>query len=110
MEKATEKQVRKVEWLRKAILEHENRYQGEYEYKDFTVTERGFQRQDGSWYPMVAVLAEVGRKNDEGTMAAVYSRTTRIISIGPRGGMTLLNAKDGKKKVKGMFLILESTR
>lgn len=45
----------------------------------------------------VALTLEVGMVGDEGTMASIYCRDRRVLVIGPRGGLTLLNAKDESK-------------
>lgn len=50
----------------------------------------------------VALTLEVGMVGDEGTMASIYCRDRRVLVIGPRGGLTLLNAKD-KSKNTGWF-------
>ena len=93
MEKATKAQLAQVEWLREQVLLHDGYgYSAEHEYKSFEVEERGFEGYHG-YKPFVTVSTEVGRKGDEGTMAEIFARTRRLISIGPRGGMHLLNTK-----------------
>lgn len=37
-----------------------------------------------------------GRKNDAGTMAAVFGRKHRLLSIGPRGGLASASIKPGR--------------
>lgn len=91
MEKATKAQLAQVEWLREKVLLHDG-YSDEYEYKSFEVEERGFEGYRG-YKPFVIVSTQVGHKGDEGTMAQIFARTRRLIWIGPRGGMHLLNTK-----------------
>ena len=74
--------------MTKAILENDGLHSPDYEYKQFEVTESDY---PGS--KLVFLHTVVGRKNDEGTYAAVFARRTRLIAIGPRGGLHLLNAK-----------------
>lgn len=61
-----------------------------YEYKYFNV--------EVSTYGTVWVTCEVGLKEDEGTLAQLYARTYRLISVGKRGKCTLHNAKGKRKK------------
>ena len=46
------------------------------------------------------LLVVLGMVGDEGTMASVFCRNRRHIAIGPRGGLTLFNAKN-KSEAKG---------
>ena len=46
----------------------------------------------------VFVTVEYGYAGDERTLGCVYSRDRRYISIGPKGGCTLLNALRKKDK------------
>lgn len=80
----TTKQRQQVEWLKRAILWNDGlrEYQSEHQYKRFDVEESG-----GNVY----VTTEVGRIGDEGTFAEVWARTNRIVRIGTRGGMQLVN-------------------
>lgn len=85
----TKQQQQAVEWLRREILLNDGlgkNHVDRHEYKVFEVTAY----ED---IKTIFVFARVGRKNDEGTMAEVFARTTRHIAIGPRGGMQLLNSK-----------------
>ena len=72
----------------------------DYEYKKWEV-----KPQDG----FVSLLAEVGMKGDEGTMAAVYCRECRHVFIGLKGGLTLANAKDPTES-KGLHNVLYAAR
>lgn len=47
------------------------------------------------------VTIEAGLVGDEGTLAGVFCRDRRHISIGRRGGVTLLNPKRGKRGPRG---------
>jgi len=40
----------------------------------------------------VFLFAEIGKKNDEHTMASIFCREKRHICVGPNGGVSLLNA------------------
>jgi len=92
----TAKQRRVIERLRHDLIaidgggEH---YRDRYEFKRFEikVSER----------KLVFVTTTVGSKTDEGTWGMI-SRTNRHILVGPRGGVELLNAKEGKK-VRGYW-------
>lgn len=52
--------------------------------------------------PLTFVVVEFGRPNDEGTLAAIFARDYRHVTIGGRGGLTLNNAK-AKSKSRGWF-------
>lgn len=60
-----------------------NGYPGTHEYKLFKVELLD--------WGVVQILTEVGRKSDEGTMAAIFCRTRRQIFVGRKGGLTLCN-------------------
>lgn len=63
-----------------------------YEFKEWTVEE-------GEYF--VNVVLEVGRKGDEGTMAAIVCRDRAQFFIGKRGGITYpmsKTCKNGKHK------------
>jgi hypothetical protein len=62
-----------------------------YEYKEWEVTEQG---------RMVFVYSIVGSKTDEGTAAEFLCRTRRHISITHRGRVTLMNARDMRRKAR----------
>ena len=71
-----------------------------YEFKDFK-TEVVFSYTGGR--PLaVMLITTMGMKDDEGSMASVLCRQTRIIMVGKRGGCKLLNAKR-KTQSKGLF-------
>ena len=92
----TKAQNKAVEFLRRRlILDHE----GEYEYKRFEVKNtEGF----------VTLASAVGRKNDESTFAFLYQEN-RLIAIGTKGGLRLLNAKNPKESV-GLHNVLFAER
>jgi len=98
----TERQKHKVEWLRDRVLEHDGHGDG-YEYKKFEL--HGFTDSSLVW-----VISEVGKEGDEDTMASVFCRTMRHIMIGPRGGMTLVNAAPGQGRVHGQKVTYYLTR
>jgi len=88
----TTTQEKRIEELRQAILLSDGLGEAHvdgHEYKRFEVTDHEC--------GLVFVLAEVGRKDDEGTMASIYARTRRHICIGRRGGLKLLNARKGER-------------
>lgn len=71
--------------------------EGKYELKEFTVSENKY---------FVSVVAEVGMKNDEGTLASILCRNRVHLYIGQRGGMTYPMTKNGKhyrKRFNGYF-------
>lgn len=69
----------------------------QYEFKKLTTTTL-----DGG---TVQVFTEVGRKGDEGTMAAIFARTRRIFLISSHGGLfNYIDGPGGKTiKVTGFF-------
>lgn len=67
--------------LKRDILAHD-RHGENYEYKRWDINDN---------QTHVYLIATVGMKKDEGTMAEVFARTTRHICIGPNGGTKLLN-------------------
>ena len=94
----TDKQREMVDWLREQILFHDGlRNTDEHEYKSFDI--------NTEYSSFVAVSTVVGQKGDEGTMASVFCRTRRNITVGPRGGMTLLNTARYDKKTKKMIRV-----
>ena len=85
----TKQQQRIIDRLKHDILLHDGlgvEHVEHHEYKRFEVRE-------SETSSLVFVLTEVGRKGDEGTLAAITCRTTRHICIYKRGGTRLLNAK-----------------
>jgi hypothetical protein len=64
-----------------------------YEFKQFDIT-WGL---SNSFY----VVAEIGRKGDEGSMASIICRDRWHIAVGPRGGLTNMNAARYSKRRKG---------
>lgn len=80
----TASQETALEWLKGEILQHDGhgRTEGTYEYKTWDLINEGH---------YLLLTTEVGRKGDEGTMGAVLARTRRLIRIGRRGGLRLVN-------------------
>jgi len=95
--KKTQAQEKALEWLKREIMKHDSHNNPERcEFKKWEVTLTD--------YGKVYLVSEVGGKDDEGTMAAVFARSYRLIWIGPRGGLKLVNAAkyvdDGKAALK----------
>lgn len=61
-----------------------------YEFKEFTVEDTD--------YGTVIVYSVTGLKEDEGTLASVFGRTTRHIFIGKRGGLKCPKWDSKRKK------------
>lgn len=92
----TDTQRRVVYSLARKILESGGlgeRHMAGYEFKQFEIT-WGVRN---SFY----LVAEVGRKGDEGSMASIICRDRWHIAVGPRGGCTNLNAARYSKRRKG---------
>lgn len=68
------------------------------EIKDINISSRGRH---------TYVSVTIGSEGDEGTMLSVIGRDHRHFSIGPQGGLTLLNAKN-KRKNKGRFHVVHA--
>ena len=82
-------QEKKVEWIRNNVVNEFSFGKDGYELKQFEIRE----------YPtFVAVVAEVGMVNDEGTMAAVFCRNRVHVYVGKRGGLSYpaTNKRTGK--------------
>lgn len=81
------KQAKVVEQLKTAILAN-NTYSVDNpaEVKKCEITENEF---------FVGLFIEVGRPNDENTMASIHCRETRHIFIGKRGGVSLASVANG---------------
>lgn len=77
-----------------------------YEFKKFTVEMLG----DGYAARKLWVQTETGRKNDEGTMAEILARDSRLFTVGKGGRIELKNQKDGKKRVRGEYAFFELVR
>lgn len=96
----TSSQQRKVDALRRhfeqemAKSPRTEEFSG-YELKQFEVT-------PSERTSLVFLRVVVGLVGDEGTMAAVFARDDRLIAIGPRGALHLLNAKY-KTRSRGWF-------
>lgn len=87
---ATPSQRAAVEYLRREIILHDGSRAnpGEYEYKRFQLTTT---TNPNLGLILVFVDSVVGLKGDEGTHAELYGRTHRLIKIGKRGGLKLMN-------------------
>lgn len=89
-----------ISFIKETVLDNDSHgYKHTHEYKKFEVKllEWG----------TVQVLTEVGGKNDEGTMAAIFCRVRRQIFVGRKGGLTLCNparfVKDEDGRAKKVF-------
>lgn len=96
----TRSQEMKIEYLRKEAEKMMNEYHREGEIKRFEVEDCG---------SFISVIVEVGGKNDEGTMAAIFCREDAHIFIGKRGAMTFpvwdtKNKKQVRRKFIGLWL------
>lgn len=97
----TEAQKRVIDRLRAELpFAYDSTHKGGYELKKFEIEERP---------TYIAVNTVVGLKNDEGTAAAMLSRDNRLITIGPRGAVELLNAKK-KSARRGWHNVLFAER
>lgn len=98
----TKSQERVIERIRTEVLKtfDFSNGKGEYEYKQFEVHDCKY---------FIAVVAEVGRINDEGTLASMLCRNRVHLFIGKRGAITYpVNTKDGKvirKPFKGYWKV-----
>lgn len=89
----THKQVRQLAWLKTELLARSGS-PDRHEYKIWQVQPLGI----GG---IIVLLAEVGMIDDAGAIAAIFARDRRQISIGPNGGMRLLNTANGHKQRAG---------
>jgi len=103
------RQAETLEWLRKEILRHDGLQDvtDNYEYKFWEISYGDHVDRRG--HRLVFLVSEVGRKNDEGTMAEIYARRHRHICIGAKGGVTLLNAKR-RDQAKGHWVTYALTK
>ena len=87
----TAAQSKAIERIKAAVADR-NSYgdPANYEFKKVEV-------KDLDW-GAVSMVTEFGRKGDEGTYAALICRDYRHFFIGPKGGITMVSAKDGKKR------------
>jgi len=77
----TPSQKKAVEWFKREFFDYNSHVTKEdYEYKEWEVQDHD--------YGMVSIVAEVGMKNDEGTMAAVFCRARKHVFIGKKGGFS----------------------
>jgi hypothetical protein len=98
----TPKQKHIIKKLKEDIIVRDGcgkRHCKDYEYKEFSLEDLG---------GTIRLFSQVGLKNDEGTMASIYGRTTRHIFIRKGGGLELANAKD-KNKSRGYFNVVYGT-
>lgn len=91
----TKTQERILPKLVEAIMKEANEGGTRYECKSLRVSQFNGSR-------LVFLNIEVGMIGDENTMASIFCRDSRLISIGPRGALELLNAKL-KKNSRGWF-------
>lgn len=92
-----ETQKKVIEDLRRDILENDGlgkKHMDGYEYKAFEVKEEMLEFRTRAPIPWVSLMTEVGAKNDEGTLAAVFCRTRRLIVVGRKGGVKSLFGTD----------------
>jgi len=97
----TNKQRATIEALARDILEHDGlglKFMHEYEYKHFDI--------GMGHYGQVYVYTVVGRKGDEATMGAVFCRTTRNMTVGPRGGVQDITKSKNHKHRSGYQTVL----
>lgn len=100
--KAQEKAIAQIKRLAETLFGKNTL--DKYEIKKFDIHENEY---------FVAVVVEVGMKDDEGTMAQIYCRDHAQLFIGPRGGITYPVSKQmasGKykhytKRFKGYSLL-----
>ncbi len=92
-------QLKHIDYLKEAILLHDGlgrKHVKDYEYKVFEMSQPD--DTDAIFLNIV-----VGSKYDENRpYAKIFCRTQRLIRIGDRGGVTLLNAKN-KSHSRGMW-------
>lgn len=91
----TQRQQDRINFFRSNLIARRvgEAHAAKYEFKRFEVEER-----DGLCFLKI----EIGRIGDEGTMASVLARDYRLIMIGKRGGLDLLNAQY-KSKSEGIY-------
>ena len=83
-----------IERLKEDILSQDGLNSKKYEYKTFETSP--------AYKGMIFLYTVVGRKNDQGTMAAVLCRSYRHIVVGKRGKVQSLRGK----KVSGYSRVL----
>lgn len=84
----TPAQQKVIDRLQKDLLEMYSYGTGEnYEYKQWEITPSHV-----ASFKHVFLVAVIGMKNDEHTMASLFCREKRHICVGPNGGVSLLNA------------------
>lgn len=81
--KLQEKAIARIKKLAENMMGHPDKY----EIKQFDIDENEY---------FVSVVVEVGRKNDEGTLAEVFCRDRAHLFIGKRGGITYPVSKQMK--------------
>ena len=91
MTKAQEKAIARIRKMAENTLFFGTN-KDDYEFKEWEVSENEY---------FVNVVLEVGRKGDEGTMAAIFARDRAQLFVGKRGGITYpktIRDKDGNYK------------
>lgn len=94
MTKSQEKAIEKIRKLGEELF-----YGGadEYEFKEFDIQELN----NGT----ISLVVETGMKNDEGTLAALFTRDRAHLFIGKKGGITYYDKNCIKKVFKGYSLL-----
>lgn len=75
----TKSQERAVEKIKKLAEDYMNKCFNNGELKEWEVEENEY---------FVSVVLEIGNKDDEGTMAAIFGRDRAHLFVGKRGGVT----------------------
>lgn len=88
MTKQQEQQIARIKYEAKHYM---GKHSDDYEIKKFEVEENKF---------FVSINVEVGAKNDEGTLAAIFCRDNTLIFIGRRGGLKVPCFKNNKMYYK----------
>lgn len=104
---ATPAQEKTVELLKERLLHKANRYRDPQNSKHNPHEIKKFEVKHIEGSSRTYVVIELGMEGDEGTMASVFCRDYRHVSIGVRGGVTLLNAKS-KRKSEGWWNVLHA--
>lgn len=97
----TPRQQKTIDQLKKQIIDSKSCGKPElYEFKEITVKESDY---------FVSFVTEYGRKNDEGTVAAIMCRDRRHFIIGLKGGVKLvglsanMHSSTPPSTVRGVF-------
>ena len=96
MKTLTRGQVKAVEDILREIVKQKSYGGAEgYEFKYIDIRDGNPDR------PMIFLITEYGRVNDENTMASIFCRDHRVFSLGKNGGIRLLTGK--KYDPEGLF-------